>query len=389
MSWANMDVVSTRVAVGPFCPAVLPDAPGSRRRLAGFLEAPQDGDARGKRSRPARGQQHAACAGGPALLPAPAFSPAPFGPRAAATSPSGPPATVEPLPEPRSTIPFPATRSPQLEIQNEQGLVSLVVRDAAHASALRARSEPGAEYRLGREHSAPVTVTLDKVPLEDRADRDPVRLWVRLDTNNNIIHVTSLTGSSKLPADIQGRQLMVFNLDYVSALDLDLTVKGLLSPVRPVLSAPGRTPSTTEERGESLVVEDVPASGAGRGLRGPNGPAATSGDDRGPGAAGPAQGRQPARRQLQRPVPVRRHGYSLSNTGLRESRGPQAFLFNIDGGELDALWSASSRPPIPKRWPSLVSQSSMGRKAHPGRPAVGLSRDDDDRNEHPGKRKCL
>ena len=43
-----------------------------------------------------------------------------------------------------------------------------------------------------------------------------------------IVHVSSFNGTSKIPAEIQGRQVRVYRLDYVSAQDIQMAIKPML-----------------------------------------------------------------------------------------------------------------------------------------------------------------
>ena len=52
--------------------------------------------------------------------------------------------------------------------------------------------------------------------------------WVK---RGNIILITSVADSVNLPADVQGRQIQVFDLDFASAAGVSETVQNFLSPI--------------------------------------------------------------------------------------------------------------------------------------------------------------
>ena len=52
--------------------------------------------------------------------------------------------------------------------------------------------------------------------------------WVK---RGNIILITSVADSVNLPADVQGRQIQVFDLDFASAAGVSETIQNFLSPI--------------------------------------------------------------------------------------------------------------------------------------------------------------
>ncbi len=105
--------------------------------------------------------------------------------------------------------------------------------------------------------NTPVSVTLDRVSL-DEALTSIVSVagcsWTR---QNGIIYVTNLTATAKLAAEVQGRQMRVFRLDFASALDMDLAIKGMLSPVGKSFVTAAKSTDNRKTQ-ELVVVEDLP-----------------------------------------------------------------------------------------------------------------------------------
>ncbi|MEM9186838.1 MAG: secretin and TonB N-terminal domain-containing protein [Planctomycetota bacterium] len=174
-------------------------------------------------------------------------------------APGGLPATA-PSPAARKSFTIPLAGSPDesaIRVGNENGLISLAVRDAPlrHVLAMIADAR-GLNLVYASSTDVPVTATLDRVPIEQALDSllsASGYTWAR---SGDIIYVTSLTAAEALPPDVQGRRVAVIELDFASAVDIDQTVKGLLSPVgkswlTETLSSDNRRTS------EKIVVEDL------------------------------------------------------------------------------------------------------------------------------------
>src|SRR4029079_9374279 len=102
-------------------------------------------------------------------------------------------------------------------------------------------------------------ITLRKVPGEEALTAVLAvanYTWVK---RGNIILITSVAESVNLPADVQGRQIQVFDLDFASAAGVQETVQNFLSPIgKCATSVSSHTNNRmTQER---IVVEDVPES---------------------------------------------------------------------------------------------------------------------------------
>jgi hypothetical protein len=144
--------------------------------------------------------------------------------------------------------------------KGQNGNVSMVVRDASLSKVL---SILGQNYHLNivaaNDIDSSISITLSDVPLEQALTSILAvanYTWVE---RNGIIMVTSMTESAQLPADIQGREVHVFELDFVGALGVSEAVTAMLSPIGK-MSIIKSDPTDNKRTREMIVVEDQPAS---------------------------------------------------------------------------------------------------------------------------------
>lgn len=146
-----------------------------------------------------------------------------------------------------------------VQVDSQTGLVSIVVRDAPLNEILGVLAEQqGLNIITAEDITAKVSVTIHRAPFDEAlANILSVAGYACLQQGDFLL-VTSVTSGSSVPPQVQGREIRVFALDYVSAADVDLVVKGLLSPVGQSFI------STSDEADrrrtqELLIVEDLPA----------------------------------------------------------------------------------------------------------------------------------
>ena len=137
-------------------------------------------------------------------------------------------APVETLPAPRAaTVPLIGTEpDPDLNLsKNGNGLITLIVRDKSLSQVLALIAQTqNLNIVASNDIDALISITLRDVPMEEALTAIlsvANYTWVK---RNNIILITSLTDATKLPADVQGRQIQVFDLDFVSATAVKETV---------------------------------------------------------------------------------------------------------------------------------------------------------------------
>src|SRR4051812_24381590 len=202
----------------------------------------------------------------------PAPQPAKQSTRKLATKTVAAPGTTEPAqsadPEELPTLPMkgvvPLAGSSQgtgLKLsQNKDGKITLIVRDKPLSQVLALLAQKKQlNIVASNDIDAVISITLRDVPLEEALTSILAvanYTWVK---RNNIILITSVADSVNLPANVQGRQIQVFDLDFASASVVSETIQNFLSPIGKVsVSASSKTNNRlTQER---VVVEDLPES---------------------------------------------------------------------------------------------------------------------------------
>jgi len=129
-------------------------------------------------------------------------------------------------------IPF-AKSDPDADIQvkENQGLISLMVRDASLRQVVAMIAET---QKLNIVFAAPadigITASFDRIPWQQALDSLLTASGHTWTNSNGIIYVCSLETADFMPPGLGGRNTRIFELDFASAIDVDLTIKGLLSP---------------------------------------------------------------------------------------------------------------------------------------------------------------
>ncbi len=176
--------------------------------------------------------------------------------------PQGPgPAPSEPR-SPRTPIriplgsPVPADR---VEIKQSGDKVSLSVRETPLNRLLVLMGQQlGVNIVCADNLTTPVSVSLEQVPLEDALSAVCSTAGACWALNNGIVHVSSLNATAKLPAEIQGRQVRVFRLDYIAAKDIETAIKPMLSPVGQSFVTETKTQDNRRTQ-ETVAVQDLPS----------------------------------------------------------------------------------------------------------------------------------
>jgi len=145
-----------------------------------------------------------------------------------------------------------------MHIHVEDELLTLVVRDAPLKDVLTLVAETQhLNIVCAYDIDTAVTLSLDKVTLEDAITAMLSVSGYTWSLANGIIHITSMAANNSLPAAAQARQLKVIPLDYVSAVVVGQTVQGLLSPVGQSFLSESN-PEDNRRTQEVIVVEDLP-----------------------------------------------------------------------------------------------------------------------------------
>lgn len=147
-----------------------------------------------------------------------------------------------------------------VQLSMNQDRVTLVARNASVQSILNLLAQQqGLNLIAGDDLSAVISVTLNDVPFNDALNSIVSIAGYTWFQQNNIILVTKITNDAPVPPDVQGKVVQVFPLNFVAAADIDLTVKGLLSPTGQSFISQA-SPTDQRRTQELIVVEDIPAS---------------------------------------------------------------------------------------------------------------------------------
>lgn len=155
----------------------------------------------------------------------------------------------------------PASQVPadRVEIHQSGDRVSLSVRELPLNRLLMLMAQQlGVNIVCADNLTSPVSVTLEKVTLEDAMTAVCSAAGACWAVNNGIVHVSSVNGTSKLPAEIQGRQVRVFRLDYVAAKDVETAIKPMLSPVGQSFVTETKLQDNRRTQ-EVVTVQDLPS----------------------------------------------------------------------------------------------------------------------------------
>jgi type IV pilus assembly protein PilQ len=169
-----------------------------------------------------------------------------------------------PMPAMEETLPLGGVdhtdKNLELTTNESTGLITLIVRDKSLSQVLALIAQTQhLNIVASNDIDALISITLRDVPIEEAMTAIlsvANYTWVK---RNNIILITSLTDATNLPADVQGRQIQVFDLDFASAAVVAETTKNFLSPVGKI-SFGSSNPANNRMTQERIVIEDTPDS---------------------------------------------------------------------------------------------------------------------------------
>ncbi len=213
---------------------------------------------RGELCEPAFGQQRYELPQAQRKLPLPSFAQLPLN-----EPPANPGAELSEevaSPQRQIEIPFRAREGiDNIKLDSKNGVISLLfAQDADLKSVLTliAQSE-GLNLIYADDVSPRISISLKDVKVDDALNSLVAIAGFTWVVKKKILHVTSMASAVRMSPNIQGRRVQVFRLDYASALDLDVAVKGMLSPL-------GNSYVTTSDAKnnrktvDTIVVEDLP-----------------------------------------------------------------------------------------------------------------------------------
>ncbi len=145
-----------------------------------------------------------------------------------------------------------------VQLEGDDGLVTLVATGAELTSVLRMiANHHSLNLVLGPDVGGPVTVSIRGAQLEEILDAIlgvAGFVWHR---DGNLLYVTGATTPGMAPR-VQGRELRIYQLDYVAAVDVEDVANGLLSPVGTAFITESDPTDQLKTR-ELLVVDDTPS----------------------------------------------------------------------------------------------------------------------------------
>lgn len=230
---------------------------------------------------------------------------------------------------------------PEVRLQHDGELISLVARDASLKEILaNIAKTQNLNIVFSSTVDSQLNISLDRVPWQTALETILSIAGFTSINNNGIIVVTDTNNGNRLAPSVQGRIMRVFELDYASAEDCDVAVKGLLSSIGQSIPTTSN-PINNLKTKEILVVEDLPEFVERV-------------------ATYIAQVDQPPRQVLIEAhileIELRddlRHGVNfeelahlvdpsltIRTQGFANSAAPQAFIMELDGARLDGLLEA-------------------------------------------------
>ncbi len=148
---------------------------------------------------------------------------------------------------------------PAAAVRSANGLVSISVRDTPlHALLAAVAEQQGLSIVVPSSLDINVTVTLQPTQLENALDAIMAISNCSWSRTNDVIYVTTVDKEDPQNFMTQGRVMKVFNLNHISAKDVETVVTGLLSPVGKAFSREA-TSDNKLKAAEQVVVEDLPA----------------------------------------------------------------------------------------------------------------------------------
>jgi len=156
----------------------------------------------------------------------------------------------------RHTIGIRRTGTENVLVESQNGRITLIVRDALVSEVLNelARSQNLNLVSAGMPESR-ISVSLTNQSLEAALNAILGASGLTWTLRNDVIYVTSL--SESVAPELQGRELVVVELDYASAEDVKEAITGLLSPVGKVWINQSNIADNRRNK-EIVTIEDIP-----------------------------------------------------------------------------------------------------------------------------------
>ncbi len=145
-------------------------------------------------------------------------------------------------------------------VKDDNGMISLMVRDAPLRQVLSLVAETQKlNIVFASDATVAVSASFDKVPWQQAIEALLSISGHTWTMSEGIIFVTSVENADFVSPEAGGRSVEVFELDFASAVDVDQTVKGLLSPAGNSWVLESSTEDNRRTR-EVVAVVDYPAN---------------------------------------------------------------------------------------------------------------------------------
>jgi type IV pilus assembly protein PilQ len=155
-------------------------------------------------------------------------------------------------------IPANPADAERVVVKEKDGQISLLVREGSLRQVVSMIAETQKlNIVFAGASDTVVTASFDRQPWRTVLDALLSASGHAWTTQQNIIFVSSVENASFLTPGTEGRKVMVYELDFASAMDLDATVKGLLSPAGESWVTE-TSPSDNRRTREVIAVVDYP-----------------------------------------------------------------------------------------------------------------------------------
>jgi len=162
---------------------------------------------------------------------------------------------------PDATVRIPlATSVPAdaVQVNPQTGLVTIAIREAPLDQILGILAErEGLNLICAEDVTANISITVKDAPFDKALAHILSVAGYTCRRQDNFLLITSVAAGGTVSPEAQGREIRVFNLSYVSAADVDLVIKGLLSPVGQSFMGES-DPQDHRKTRDVLIVEDLP-----------------------------------------------------------------------------------------------------------------------------------
>ena len=149
--------------------------------------------------------------------------------------------------------------SDAVQVDPRSGLVTIAIRDAPLDQVLGILAEQqDLNIICSEDVTARISITIKNAPFEEALAAILSVAGYTARRRGDFLLITSVSAAGSVSPEAQGREVRVLVLNYVSASDADVVIKGLLSPVGQSFAKESDDLDYRKTQ-ELIVVEDLPA----------------------------------------------------------------------------------------------------------------------------------